>query len=182
MPMQSITTNSPSFSSPGTKSTSKGYFLFGIPTANVPSPLPAPTKASARAWWTATATWRRICQMTASQIVMFTHQNASVWADLALILWAAGLRVTAAWTIATETDSGLKEGNYVQGTVLLVLRKQTSRRDGLPRRHSIPKSRHEVKAQLDAMLAAGGSGRPQLQRHRLPARRLCGGTACLDAV
>ena len=61
-----------------------------------------------------------------AQIVMFTHQNASVWADLALILWASGLRVTAAWCIVTETDSALKEGNYVQGTVLLVIRKQTS--------------------------------------------------------
>ncbi|MCS3953028.1 anti-phage-associated DUF1156 domain-containing protein [Salinibacter ruber] len=60
-----------------------------------------------------------------AQIVMFTHQDASVWADLALIMWAAGLRVTAAWTIATETDSALKQGNYVQGTVLLVLRKRT---------------------------------------------------------
>ncbi len=35
------------------------------------------------------------------QVVMFTHQDASVWADLTLILWAAGLRVTAAWTIAS---------------------------------------------------------------------------------
>jgi adenine-specific DNA methylase len=61
-----------------------------------------------------------------TQIVMFTHQDAAVWADLALILWAAGLRVTAAWCIATETDSALKEGNYVQGTVLLVLRKRIS--------------------------------------------------------
>jgi hypothetical protein len=60
------------------------------------------------------------------QIVMFTHQDAGVWADLSLILWAAGLRVTAAWCIATETDSAMKVGNYVQGTVLLVLRKQTS--------------------------------------------------------
>lgn len=60
------------------------------------------------------------------QVVMFTHQDASVWADLALILWAAGLRVCSAWCIATETTSELKEGNYVQGTVLLVLRKQTS--------------------------------------------------------
>lgn len=60
------------------------------------------------------------------QVVMFTHQDAGVWADLSLILWAAGLRVTAAWCIATETDSAMKEGNYVQGTVLLVLRKQTS--------------------------------------------------------
>ena len=58
------------------------------------------------------------------QVVMFTHQDAAVWADLTLILWAAGLRVTAAWTISTETDSALKTGNYVQGTVLLVLRKR----------------------------------------------------------
>jgi putative DNA methylase len=60
------------------------------------------------------------------QIVMFTHQDAALWADLALILWAAGLRVTAAWTVATETPFGVKEGDYVQGTVLMVLRKQTS--------------------------------------------------------
>lgn len=60
------------------------------------------------------------------QVVMFTHQDASVWADLALILWTAGLHVCSAWCIATETTSELKEGNYVQGTVLLVLRKQTS--------------------------------------------------------
>jgi len=60
------------------------------------------------------------------QVVMFTHQDAGVWADLSLILWAAGLRVTAAWCIATETGPATGEGNYVQGTVLLVLRKQTS--------------------------------------------------------
>lgn len=61
------------------------------------------------------------------QIVMFTHQDASVWSDLTLILWAAGLRVSAAWTISTETDvAGLKKGNYVQGTVLMVLRKRTN--------------------------------------------------------
>lgn len=58
------------------------------------------------------------------QVVMFTHQDAAVWADLTMILWAAGLRVTAAWTIATETDTALKTGNYVQGTVLLILRKR----------------------------------------------------------
>lgn len=59
------------------------------------------------------------------QMVQFTHQDPSVWADLAMILWASGLRVTAAWTIATETASGgLKSGNYVQGTVLLILRKR----------------------------------------------------------
>lgn len=60
------------------------------------------------------------------QVVMFTHSDTAVWAQLALIMWKAGLRVTAAWNIATETDaSGLKDGNYVKGTVLLVLRKRT---------------------------------------------------------
>lgn len=60
------------------------------------------------------------------QVVMFTHSDPAVWAQLALIMWKSGLRVTAAWNIATETDaSGLKDGNYVKGTVLLVLRKQT---------------------------------------------------------
>ncbi len=60
------------------------------------------------------------------QIVMFTHSDPAVWAQLALIMWKSGLRVTAAWNIATETDaSGLKDGNYVKGTVLLILRKQT---------------------------------------------------------
>jgi putative DNA methylase len=84
------------------------------------------------------------------QVVMFTHQDASVWADLALILWAAGLRVTAAWCIGTETDSALKEGNYVQGTVLLVLRKQTSGDTAfLDEVH--PQVEAEVKRQLDAM-------------------------------
>ena len=58
------------------------------------------------------------------QVVMFTHQDAGVWADLAGILWAAGLRVTAAWNIVTETESALKAGNYVQGTVCLILRKR----------------------------------------------------------
>jgi len=60
------------------------------------------------------------------QIVMFTHQDARVWADMAAIFWAAGLRVTAAWYIATETTSELKKGGYVQGTVILVLRKRLS--------------------------------------------------------
>lgn len=61
------------------------------------------------------------------QVVMFTHSDPAVWAQLALIMWKAGLTVTAAWNIATETDAGgIKNGNYIKGTVLLVLRKQTS--------------------------------------------------------
>ena len=60
------------------------------------------------------------------QVVMFTHSDPAVWAQLAIIMWKAGLKVTAAWNIATETEaSGLKNGNSVKGTVLLVLRKQT---------------------------------------------------------
>jgi hypothetical protein len=85
------------------------------------------------------------------QVVMFTHQDAAVWADLTLILWAAGLRVTAAWCIATETDSALKRGNYVQGTVLLVLRKRTEQEpvflDEIAHRVEV-----EVKRQLDTMI------------------------------
>lgn len=85
------------------------------------------------------------------QIVMFTHQDVSVWADLALILWAAGLKVTAAWTIATETDaSGLKKGNYVKGTVLLVLRKQTSEETAFLD-ELYPEIEMEVKRQIDSM-------------------------------
>ncbi len=84
------------------------------------------------------------------QVVMFTHQDATVWADLALILWAAGLRVTAAWTIATETESALKEGNYVQGTVLMVLRKQTA--DGAAFLDEVvPEVEAEVERQLASM-------------------------------
>ncbi|MCS3953029.1 anti-phage-associated DUF1156 domain-containing protein [Salinibacter ruber] len=87
-----------------------------------------------------------------AQIVMFTHQDASVWADLALIMWAAGLRVTAAWTIATETNSALKQGNYVQGTVLLVLRKRTSDDTAFTDQLKA-QVEDEVRSQLDAMRA-----------------------------
>ncbi|NNM63252.1 MAG: DUF1156 domain-containing protein [Burkholderiales bacterium] len=58
------------------------------------------------------------------QILMFTHQDGSIWADMANIVWASGLRVTAAWYLVTETDSALREGSYVKGTILLVLRKR----------------------------------------------------------
>jgi putative DNA methylase len=86
------------------------------------------------------------------QIVMFTHQDAEVWADLALVLWAAGLQVTAAWTVATETaSSGIKLGNYVQGTVLLVLRKRSGDRRG-DLSDLYPEIQAEVQEQLREML------------------------------
>ena len=58
------------------------------------------------------------------QVIMFTHQSGAIWADMANIVWASGMQVTAAWYVATETDSPLREGSYVKGTVLLVCRKR----------------------------------------------------------
>lgn len=59
------------------------------------------------------------------QIIMFTHQSESIWADMANIVWASGLQVTAAWYVVTETENALRDGQYVKGTILLVLRKRT---------------------------------------------------------
>jgi putative DNA methylase len=78
------------------------------------------------------------------QVVMFTHQDATVWADLGTILWAAGLRVMAAWNIVTETESALKEGNYVQGTVCLVLRKRLAEANA---------RRMEIEAEIETAVA-----------------------------
>ncbi len=58
------------------------------------------------------------------QVIMFTHQSGSIWADMANIVWASGLQVTAAWYVVTETDNPLHVGSHVKGTVLLVLRKR----------------------------------------------------------
>jgi len=86
-----------------------------------------------------------------SQVVMFTHSNAKVWAELAMILWSSGLQVTAAWNIGTETDAaGLKQGNYVKGTVLLVLRKQRSE-DTAFIDELYSEIEDEVKSQIDSM-------------------------------
>ena len=86
------------------------------------------------------------------QVVMFTHQDASVWADLTMILWAAGLHVTAAWCIATETAVGIKSGNYVQGTVLLICRKRSDQ-DTVFLDEISHRVEGEVRRQLDNMLA-----------------------------
>lgn len=85
------------------------------------------------------------------QVVMFTHSDPAVWAQLAIIMWKSGLKVTAAWNIATETDaSGLKDGNYVKGTVLLVLRKQTDS-DMAFLDEINADIRNEVKRQIESM-------------------------------
>lgn len=93
------------------------------------------------------------------QMVMFTHQDPSVWADLGMILWAAGLKATAAWTISTETAAGLKQGNYVQGTVCLVLRKRVSSEPGFLD-EVYPLVEDEVKRQIESMQALDEGGEP----------------------
>ena len=90
------------------------------------------------------------------QVVMFTHQDAGVWADLAMTLWAAGLKVTAAWTVATETTDGLNAGaNNVQGTVLLVLRRRGTV-ETLFDDELLPLMEREVRRQLDQMRGVTG--------------------------
>jgi adenine-specific DNA methylase len=94
------------------------------------------------------------------QMVMFTHQDPAVWADLGMILWAAGLKATAAWTISTETEAvGIKKGNYVQGTVCLVLRKRTANAPGFLD-EVYPLVEDEVKRQIASMQAIDEGGEP----------------------
>jgi adenine-specific DNA methylase len=94
------------------------------------------------------------------QMVMFTHQDPAVWADLGMILWAAGLKATAAWTISTETEAiGLKKGNYVQGTVCLVLRKRPANEPGFLD-EVYPLVEDEVKRQIASMQALDEGGEP----------------------
>ena len=94
------------------------------------------------------------------QMVMFTHQDPGVWTDLGMILWAAGLKATAAWTISTETEAaGIKKGNYVQGTVCLVLRKRAVDEPGFLD-EVYPLVEDEVKRQIASMQALDEDGEP----------------------
>jgi adenine-specific DNA methylase len=94
------------------------------------------------------------------QMVMFTHQDPAVWADLGMILWAAGLKATAAWTISTETEAaGIKKGNYVQGTVCLVLRKRAANDPGFLD-EVYPLVEDEVKHQIESMQALDEDDEP----------------------
>ncbi len=98
------------------------------------------------------------------QVCMFTHKDAGVWADMAGIVWASGLRVTAAWYISTETTSERKKGGYVQGTVLLALRKQGGDEHGF-KSEIVPEVRERVKAQVETLTGlnqrARGRGREE---------------------
>ncbi len=73
------------------------------------------------------AAYKRMTEMMPDngiQVIMFTHQSGTIWADMANIVWASGLHVSAAWYVVTETDTLPREGSYVKGTVFLVLRKR----------------------------------------------------------
>jgi adenine-specific DNA methylase len=94
------------------------------------------------------------------QVIMFTHQDASLWAEVGLTIWAAGLQVVTAWTIATETGAtGLRQGNYVQGTVCLVLRKRVGHSFGYLS-DIYPEVEQEVKTQLETMRALDDDADP----------------------
>jgi putative DNA methylase len=87
-----------------------------------------------------------------TQCVMFTHQDTGVWGDLIGIFWAAGLQVFAAWYVATETTSAQKKGGYVQGTVILMLKKRAAgERTGFKQR-LLPAVRQEVARQIETMM------------------------------
>lgn len=86
------------------------------------------------------------------QCVMFTHQDTSVWSDLIGIFWAAGLQVVAAWYIATETTSELKKGGYVQGTVILMLKKRPAGERAGFKQRLLPAVRQEVARQIETMM------------------------------
>lgn len=86
------------------------------------------------------------------QSVMFTHQDTGVWSDMIGIFWAAGLQVVAAWYIATETTSELKKGGYVQGTVILMLRKRPAGENAGFKQRLLPAVRAEVKHQIETMM------------------------------
>jgi putative DNA methylase len=68
------------------------------------------------------------------------------------IFWAAGLQVVGAWYIATETSTELKKGGYVQGTVILMLRKRPAGEKSGFRHRLLPAVRAEVKHQIENMM------------------------------
>jgi len=86
------------------------------------------------------------------QCVMFTHQDTGVWSDMVGIFWASGLQVVAAWYIATETTSELKKGGYVQGTVILMLRKRPEGSRAGFKQRILPAVRAEVQRQIETMM------------------------------
>ncbi|MCG3759900.1 DUF1156 domain-containing protein [Vibrio cincinnatiensis] len=96
------------------------------------------------------------------QCVMFTHQDTGVWSDMIGIFWASGLQVVGAWYIATETTSELKKGGYVQGTVILMLRKRPAGENAGFKQRLLPAVRAEVKRQIETMMHLNGELKDKL--------------------
>ena len=93
------------------------------------------------------------------QVLMFTHKDTDVWEDLALIMWAAGLQVKQVWSVATETQAGVKKGNYVQATYNMVLKKRQGNEVGFldfitPQLNT--RVREVITNMRDSEVAAGG--------------------------
>jgi hypothetical protein len=86
------------------------------------------------------------------QVCMFTHQDAQVWADLAEIVWSAGLQVSAAWCVSTEAENAFRSEGHVQGTVLLVLRKRAGEESAWTD-DLVPELKFRVEEQVSRLLA-----------------------------
>ena len=86
------------------------------------------------------------------QCVMFTHSSIKVWADIANVLWASGLQVVSAWCVATETPTSIREGNHIQGTVILVLKKRRSETRAGYKQIILSKLTSEVEHQVKTMM------------------------------
>ena len=46
------------------------------------------------------------------QIILFTHQDARIWADMAAIMWGAGLQVKASFPVRLA-DYAISEPRYL---------------------------------------------------------------------
>ena len=86
------------------------------------------------------------------QCVMFTHQDTGVGRDMIGIFWASGLQVVGAWYIATETSTELKKGGYVQGTVILMLRKRPAGENAGASNSDCSQQYAQIKRQIETMM------------------------------
>lgn len=85
------------------------------------------------------------------QIVQFTHQDAKTWSDMAQIFWGAGIQVVQDWYVSTERESELRQGGYVQGTHMIVLRKRRGEQSGY-QDEIVHEIRDEVERQIREMI------------------------------
>jgi len=96
--------------------------------------------------------------------IMFTHQSTQVYAALVNMLLQTNLKVLNAWSVSTETEAGgLKEGNYVQSTVTIVLQKDPrSRREIAFIQDLLLQTRKEIEKQISDMSTAEKQSRSTL--------------------